>query len=257
MSKYYYHLHIHSCLSPCADDDMTPNNICGMAALKGLNIIALTDHNTCGNCESFLKVAKANGLIGVAGMELTTAEDIHIVCLFEFLQQAKNFSDAVQPYRTMFPNKVEIFGQQMFMDENDEVIGVDDNFLPIATSLGLGEAFKLAQSYNALIFPAHIDRSANGIVSILGTVPESPDFPCIEFNGKEDYERYVNDFPHIAEKAHVFNSDAHNLWTISEKENYIELFDEPYSSDLVRHELFKALRKTAKGSNIKYERVIT
>ena len=257
MSKYYYDLHIHSCLSPCADDDMTPNNICGMAALKGLNIIALTDHNTCGNCESFLKVAKANGLIGVAGMELTTAEDIHIVCLFEFLQQAKNFSDAVQPYRTMFPNKVEIFGQQMFMDENDEVIGVDDNFLPIATTLGLGEAFKLAQSYNALIFPAHIDRSANGIVSILGTVPESPDFPCIEFNGKEDYERYVNDFPHIAEKAHVFNSDAHNLWTISEKENYIELFDEPYSSDLVRHELFKALRKTAKGSNIKYERVIT
>ena len=250
MSKYYYDLHIHSCLSPCADDDMTPNNICGMAALKGLNIIALTDHNTCGNCESFLKVAKANGLIGVAGMELTTAEDIHIVCLFEFLQQAKNFSDAVQPYRTMFPNKVEIFGQQMFMDENDEVIGVDDNFLPIATSLGLDEAFKLAQSYDALIFPAHIDRSANGIVSILGTVPESPDFPCIEFNGKEDYERYVNDFPHIAEKAHVFNSDAHNLWTISEKENYIELFDEPYSSDLVRHELFKALRKTAKGSNI-------
>ena len=74
MSKYYYDLHIHSCLSPCADDDMTPNNICGMAALKGLNIIALTDHNTCGNCESFLKVAKANGLIGIAGMELTTTQ---------------------------------------------------------------------------------------------------------------------------------------------------------------------------------------
>ena len=61
MNEYYYDLHIHSCLSPCADDDMTPNNICGMAALNGLNIIALTDHNTCGNCESFLKVAKANG----------------------------------------------------------------------------------------------------------------------------------------------------------------------------------------------------
>lgn len=242
MSKYYYDLHIHSCLSPCADDDMTPNNICGMAALKGLNIIALTDHNTCGNCESFLKVAKANGLIGIAGMELTTAEDIHIVCLFEFLKQAKEFSSAVQNYRGIFPNKVEIFGQQMFMDENDNVTGVDDNFLPIATSLGLEQAVRLAQSFDALVFPAHIDRSANGIVSILGTVPEFPDFPCIEFNGKEDYDKYVTEFPHIASKSHVFNSDAHNLWSISEAENYLELEDEPYSSDFVRHKLFKALR---------------
>ena len=251
MSKYYYDLHIHSCLSPCADDDMTPNNICGMAMLKGLNIVALTDHNTCGNCESFLKVAKANGLIGIAGMELTTAEDIHIVCLFEFLEQAKGFSDAVQPYRGVFPNKVEIFGQQMFMDENDNVIGVDDNFLPIATSLRLDEAVKLAQKFDALVFPAHIDRESNGIVSILGTVPQSPDFPCIEFNGKEDYERYVKDFPHIASKSHVFNSDAHNLWTINEAENYLELEDEPYSSDLVRHNFFEALRGTRrKDGNI-------
>ena len=242
MSKYYYDLHIHSCLSPCADDDMTPNNICGMAMLKGPNIVALTDHNTCGNCESFLKVAKANGLIGIAGMELTTAEDIHIVCLFEVLDKAKAFSDAVQPYRGVFPNKVDIFGQQMFMDENDNVIGVDDNFLPIATSLGLDEAVKLAESFDALVFPAHIDRSANGIVSILGTIPESPSFPCIEFNGKEDYEKYLNDFPCISSKSQVFNSDAHNLWSINEAENFIELEDEPYSSDFVRHQLFKALR---------------
>ena len=242
MSKYYYDLHIHSCLSPCADDDMTPGNICGMAMLNGLNIVALTDHNSCGNCETFLKVAKANGLIGIAGMELTTAEDIHIVCLFEFLEKAKAFSDAVRPYRGIFPNKVEIFGQQMFMDEDDNVTGVDDNFLPIATSLSLDEAVKLANSFDALVFPAHIDRSANGIVSILGTIPDSPDFDCIEFNGKEDYDRYVKDFPIISSKSHVFNSDAHNLWSISEAENFIELEDEPYSSDFVRHQLFKALR---------------
>ena len=242
MSKYYYDLHIHSCLSPCADDDMTPGNICGMAMLKGLNIVALTDHNSCGNCETFLKVAKANGLIGIAGMELTTAEDIHIVCLFEFLEKAKAFSDAVQPYRGIFPNKVEIFGQQMFMDEDDNVTGVDDNFLPIATSLSLDEAVKLANSFDALVFPAHIDRSANGIVSILGTIPDSPHFDCIEFNGKEDYDKYVKDFPIISSKSHVFNSDAHNLWSISEAENFIELEDEPYSSDFVRHQLFKALR---------------
>ena len=242
MSKYYYDLHIHSCLSPCADDDMTPNNICGMAMLQGLNIVALTDHNTCGNCESFLKVAKKNGLIGIAGMELTTAEDIHIICLFEFLDNAKAFSDKIQEYRVLFPNKVEIYGQQMFMDEEDNVVGVEDYFLPLATTLGLDEAVALARSFDAVVYPAHIDRMANGIVSILGTIPESPDFSCIEFNSCEDIEKYRKDFPKICEKASVINSDAHNLWSINEAENYIELDDEPYSSDLVRHRLFEYLK---------------
>ena len=83
MSKYYYDFHIHSCLSPCGDDDMTPANIAGASTLAGLNIVALTDHNTTKNCKAFLESAKQYGIIGVAGMELTTAEDIHMVCLFQ------------------------------------------------------------------------------------------------------------------------------------------------------------------------------
>ena len=80
--KYYYDLHLHSCLSPCGDMDMTPNNITGMAKLLGLDIIALTDHNTCRNCEATIAAGKENGVVVVPGMELTTSEDIHAVCLF-------------------------------------------------------------------------------------------------------------------------------------------------------------------------------
>ena len=83
MNRYYYDLHIHSCLSPCGDNDNTPNNIAGMATLCGLNIVALTDHNSCKNCPAFFAAAKKYGIIPIAGMELTTSEDIHIVCLFE------------------------------------------------------------------------------------------------------------------------------------------------------------------------------
>ena len=83
MKKYYYDLHIHSCLSPCGDDDMTPNNIAGMGVVAKLDIMALTDHNSCLNCPAFFKTAQANGIVPVAGMELTTAEDIHLVCLFD------------------------------------------------------------------------------------------------------------------------------------------------------------------------------
>lgn len=243
MSKYYYDLHIHSCLSPCADDDMTPANICGMAALKGLNIVALTDHNTCGNCESFLKAAKANGLIGVAGMELTTSEDIHIICLFEFLEKALEFSDAVSAYRTPFPNRVDIFGEQYYMSDTDDILGTEPDFLPIATSLSVEDAYKLGEKYGALCYPAHIDRSANGIVATLGTLPDFPDFTCVEYKEKSAEEELKDKIPSLKTKKKVVNSDAHYLWDINEAENFLELDDEPYSSAYVREQLFKYLRE--------------
>jgi len=242
MNKYHYDLHIHSCLSPCAGNDMTPGNICGMAALKGLEIIALTDHNTCGNCESFLKNAHDCGLIGICGMELTTSEEIHMVVLFEYLDKAAGFSDEVAKHRMKIKNKVEIFGDQLLCDSDDEVCGTDEYFLPAATDLSLDEAYALAQSYGAVAFPAHIDRTSNGIVGILGTVPEKPDFACIEYNDKASIEKYSAEIPGIAKKKLLVNSDAHHLWDINEAENYIELCDEPYSSALVRKRLFEYLR---------------
>ena len=87
--KYYYDLHMHSCLSPCGDMDMTPNNIVGMSKLLGLNIIALTDHNSVLNCEAVIKLAKENDILAIAGMELTTMEEIHVVCLFPTFEQGQ------------------------------------------------------------------------------------------------------------------------------------------------------------------------
>ena len=149
MKKYYYDLHIHSCLSPCGDDDMTPNNIAGMGVVAKLDIMALTDHNTCLNCPAFFKTAEANGIVPVAGMELTTAEDIHLVCLFEELSDALKFSEEVNTRRIPFKNRVDIFGQQMIMDENDEVIGVDDFLLSNASKT----SFK--------IYPVEVKSSKN------------------------------------------------------------------------------------------------
>ena len=80
--KIFADLHLHSCLSPCGDGDMTPYNLVQMAKLLGFDIIALTDHNTCGNCESAMRVGESIGLTVVPGMELCTAEEIHCVCLF-------------------------------------------------------------------------------------------------------------------------------------------------------------------------------
>lgn len=241
MNKYFYDLHIHSCLSPCADDDMTPNNIAGMAALNGLQIVALTDHNSCENCPPFLEACKRLGIIGIAGMELTTAEDIHLVCLFEELESAMAFSREIYGHILPIDNRPEIFGNQIVTDAADEPIKTEPRLLISATDLWMSDAIELAKKYGAHVRPAHIDRESNGIVSILGDVPVEYGFNFVEFNDRENAQRYYGNYESIKDAEMLVCSDAHHLWDISEAENFVELFDEPYSSRLVRKKLFDKL----------------
>ncbi len=242
MNRYYYDFHIHSCLSPCADNDMTPNNIAGMAALAGLQIVALTDHNSTRNCPAFFKAAKKQGIIPVAGMELTTAEDIHLVCLFEFLEDALRFNDAVDTYRIRFKNRTDIFGDQLLMDENDAVIGTEEDLLSNATSLPIDDVPALVEAYHGICYPAHIDREANGVIATLGTFPQSPPFSLAELHDGEKEREYRDRYPTLSGVGTLVSSDAHYLWDIRDKEHFLLLEDEPYSSDFVRHRLFEKLR---------------
>ncbi len=241
MNKYYYDFHIHSALSPCGDNDMTPANIAGMAALAGLNIVALTDHNSCRNCPAFFAAAKQYGIIPVAGMELTTSEDIHLVCLFPDLKSALSFNDEIDSRRILMPNRVDIFGEQLIFDENDEPIGVDENFLPIATTVSLEEAPEIVKAYGGICYPAHIDRQANGIVETLGIFPDEPDFLAAELHDLSKKEEYISRFSKLGHIQILVGSDAHYLTDIRDKENYLLIEDEPYSSALVRENLFKLL----------------
>lgn len=241
MKKFYYDLHIHSCLSPCADDDMTPANICGMALLKGLDIIALTDHNSCGNCESFFYFAEKNALIPIAGAEVTTSEDIHVLCLFEHIEDAVSFSRQLQNFITPFPNSEKVFGRQIYTDFEDKEKGTEQNYLPIATTLGLCDVFSLTRKFGGIMFPAHIDRPSNGIISVLGTIPEKPYFTCVEYNVCENEKEYREKYPMLKDIRHITNSDAHNLWNINERQNFIELDVNKNNPDNVRHYLFKYL----------------
>ncbi len=242
MNRYYYDFHIHSCLSPCADNDMTPNNIAGMASLAGLSIVALTDHNTCKNCPAFFEAAKKNGIIPIAGMELTTAEDIHVVCLFEELGEAMSFSDDVHTHRILIKNRTDIFGDQFITDGDDNVIGTDEYLLSNATDLTIEDAAELVGKYNGVCFPAHIDRESNGVIAVLGSFPEEPYFGCAEFHDSGKQQEYRKNYPCLDGKVLLTSSDAHYLWDIRDREAYFDLEDEPYSSVFVRHKLFEKLR---------------
>lgn len=242
MSRYFYDLHLHSCLSPCADDDMTPSNIAGMASLCGLQLIALTDHNTCGNCGALLQACRQYGIVGVPGMELTTAEEIHLVCLFPGLVQAEEFERQVREHRLPIRNKPEIFGNQLFVDVDDNIVGEEPNLLIPATTLSLEEGTALALSCGGAAFPAHIDRPSNGIIGILGDLPERPFFSTVELNDRENREEYREKYG-LQDRRMLCSSDAHHLWDIRDAANSIELDDEPYSSQRVRDVLIQLLRE--------------
>ena len=240
MNRYYYDLHNHSCLSPCGDNDNTPNNIAGMAYICGLNIVALTDHNTAKNCPAFFAAAEKYGIIPIAGMELTTSEDIHVVCLFEELRSALDFDRYLQSRRVLIKNREEIFGEQLILDSEDNIIAKEENLLPNATTISLDEAPSLVEKYGGVCYPAHIDRDANGIIAILGTLPPTPNFKCVEINSVDKISEYRDKY-NLSGKMIVVSSDAHYLTDRNEKNNFFEL-DSDGSADDVRRQLFKLLR---------------
>lgn len=217
--RYYYDLHIHSCLSPCGDNDMTPDSIAGMGELNGLDIMALTDHNTLKNCPAFFKAAYRHGIIPVAGTELTTAEDIHAVCLFATLSGAMEFEKVLEERRIKIKNRPDIFGEQRIIDENDNITGYDDYLLINATSFSLEEVPQAVEKYGGVCFPAHIDRQSNGLLAVLGFFPEKPYFPFAEVNDGEKVAEYAEKYG----KKIITSSDAHYLWNINERGAYIDL----------------------------------
>lgn len=242
MKQYYYDLHTHSCLSPCGDDDNTPNNIIGMASLCGLDIVALTDHNTTANCPAFFKAAEKYDIVPVAGMELTTSEDVHIVCLFETLDCAMEFGKFVDTLKIPVKNRPDIFGRQQILDGDDNIIGEEENLLINATLISVEEVPDMVARFGGICYPAHIDREANGIISVLGTFPKTPHFNCVELHDRENSEEYVKKYS-LQDKKIIISSDAHYLTALRDKENFFSLPDGLQRDDDVRAELFKVLRR--------------
>lgn len=224
--KLYYDFHIHSCLSPCGDDENTPNNIVNMALIKGLHVIALSDHNTGKNCPAAMAVGKENGLVVLPAMELTTSEDIHILCLFEKYENLQRLERYIDGRRLKIKNKPEIFGRQRILNERDEPIGEEENLLIVSSGISVEEVASLVKGFDGIPVPAHIDKQANGLVGVLGAFDYTLGFELIESTLDSGVA-----LPRITD------SDAHYLWDISEAEHWIE------AKSCSAHGVFEALKK--------------
>ncbi|MCI8589478.1 MAG: PHP domain-containing protein [Clostridiales bacterium] len=242
MSRLAYDLHIHSCLSPCGDEDMTPHNIAGMGKVLGLQVMALTDHNSCRNCPAFFAACRQYGIIPLAGMELTTAEDIHIICLFHRLEDAMRFDQTIYQHIMKIENRPAVFGRQLLVDEMDNVLAEESRLLISATDIPIEQAIVMVKAASGLCYPAHVDRSANGIISILGDLPVYLGFSVCEFHDALKIEAYNSRYEGIKNCQVVCSSDAHDLGKISEP-NHTFTFDgdNEMTEEAIRSQIFSIL----------------
>ena len=211
-----------------------------MASVSGIDILALTDHNTCKNCPAFFEAAKRYGIIPIAGMELTTSEDIHIVCLFEHLSDAMRFDEAVGEHRIFIKNRPEIFGEQLILDGEDNVIAEEEYILTNATDLSVEDVPNLVQSFGGICYPAHIDRDANGIIAVLGTLPPTPHFSHVELRDISLRNEYIQKYG-LEDTSILTGSDAHYLENIGDSADTVLLDADRSDADAVRRNFFKML----------------
>lgn len=223
MDKLSYDLHIHSCLSPCSDEDMTPANIVNMAMLLGLDVIAVTDHNSCRNCPAVYNYAMNNNILAIPGMELCTMEEVHVLCFFEDLNKAIAFDKYVYGKLLKIPNEESIFGKQEIYNDEDNKVGDEPYLLINATDISFNSLEELMKEYEGVFVPAHVNKSSNSLLSNLGFVPPDIEFKAVEINDASRIDELCKLHSYFSQCYIITNSDAHNLEKIQEPINYIEV----------------------------------
>lgn len=225
MNRITYDFHIHSCLSPCGDDDSTPGNIAGMGSLIGLQAMALTDHNSCKNCEAFLAATKQYDIIGIPGMELCTSEEVHVLCYFGTLEDAMGFDAFLQPHLSPISNNPKFFGNQLLVDSKDQVIGQFDPLLIAATDISFDQIPIVLAPFSGVCVPAHIDKQANSLLGNLGFVPPGSTFHAYEVANTDHAPALVEQNPYLKNCHMLCSSDAHQLSTLHEAHYYLHVED--------------------------------
>ncbi|MGL4606212.1 MAG: PHP domain-containing protein [Eubacteriaceae bacterium] len=227
MEQVAIDLHIHSCLSPCGEEEMTPNNIVNMALIKELDFIAVTDHNTSKNLPAIMEVAKdcGEGLCILPGIEVTTKEDAHVLAYFPSLDGVMELDELLYDHLPKIMNKKEVFGPQYIMNKEDEIIGEIDKLLISATNISIDTLWETVNTIGGIIVPAHIDRKSYSLVASLGFIPPNLQIKTCEVSKNHPIDGITKEFRFFNEYQFIHGSDAHQLEDIAEREFFLELVD--------------------------------
>lgn len=209
MRAFKSDLHIHSCLSPCADLDMSPKAIVERSLEQGLDIIAVCDHNSAENVAASIRAGK-HGLRVLPGMEICSKEEVHVLAIFETVEQALSMQDIVYKH-LKGTNRPELFGDQVIANEFDEVDGFNDRLLIGATSMGVEEIVKETGRFGGLSIASHVDRPSFSILGQLGFIPPDLELDAIEVSDSSRWEAMRHEAIGTEKLPVVTSSDAHFL----------------------------------------------
>jgi len=186
---------------------MIPPVIVDAALAKGINLIAITDHNVTTNIGAVMKAAKGTGLTVLPGMELQTQEEVHVLCLFDTLEQAEAWQGCVDPCFGETPNDIEHFGEQFVVDETGDFIRREPRLLISNVDMSLEEAVEGVNALGGLVIPAHVERRAYGLIAVLGFTP--PIFEALEISRHIAPEAARKQFPQIEGFPLLQSGDVH------------------------------------------------
>ncbi len=211
MSALRADLHVHTCLSPCANDDLTPATAAGLAKLAGADILAVTDHNSARSLPAAQAACREYGLLLLPGVEANTREEIHLLCYFPDVETALDFSDRLYEALPVFPYDPAIWGRQLVMDENDRVLEQVPKLLTGALELSLAQTAALCREMGGIPVPAHADADSYSLFSVLGGWPMDVDFDLFEAKDPAKASLLVEKGFFPAGKPMLFSSDAHRM----------------------------------------------
>ena len=211
MDTYLAELHVHTVLSPCAVVEMIPPLIVREALDRGINLIAITDHNSSANVGAVQKAAEGRGLTVLPGMELQTREEVHLLCLFDSLEQLAAWQEQVDRHMPAIENNIEYFGEQFVVDETGDFIRRECRLLITSANLTLEEAVAGVASLRGMAVPAHVDRQAFGLIATLGFVPPDLHVDALEVTRRLHPGEARRQFPQLKGYPLIQSGDVHRL----------------------------------------------
>lgn len=229
-SEYPADFHIHTCLSPCASDEMIPSNILNMAELLGTKILGICDHNSMKNIEAMLKAAEGYDLIVIPGMEVQSIEEVHLLCFFRNLYKALEWQDFIYKHLPNIKNNPKFFGHQHIVDVYGNVVDEEERMLLNSTTLTVEQISEKVALMGGFLIPAHVDKSSYSIIGQLGFIPEELGISVLEFSREISQREFIDKFVGKSEYSLITSSDAHHLREMVFQKTFLQIksldFDE-------------------------------
>lgn len=224
-------LHIHTCLSPCADVTMSPLRVVQRCKELKLDIIGICDHNSAENVEAAIRAAEHSSLTVLPGMEIASAEEVHVLALFENPNDALGMQEIVYQHLPHTTNDPQVFGEQVIANEFDDVVRFQEKMLMTATDIPLHTLVHIVHDHNGIAIASHVDRPSFGIYGQLGFVPPDLQLDAVELSSHISYEQARAQFPDIIRFSVISSSDAHHLTEIGKNSVHLWL-SEPTFAEL-------------------------